>query len=51
MFHIDTLTTLVAATLTLLLGRKLVQLVPLLKNTLFQNLSPAACWSRLPCCC
>ena len=32
MFHLDTLSTLVAATLVLLLGRKLVQTVPLLKK-------------------
>lgn len=32
MLHFDTLTTLVAATLVLLLGRKLVQMVPLLKK-------------------
>lgn len=32
MFHLDTLSTLVAATLVLLLGRKLVQGVPLLKK-------------------
>ena len=32
MFHLDTLSTLVAATLVLLLGRKLVQTVPFLKK-------------------
>ncbi|PWW05409.1 sodium/glutamate symporter [Mangrovibacter plantisponsor] len=32
MFHLDTLSTLVAATLVLLLGRKLVQTVPILKK-------------------
>ena len=32
MFHRDTLSTLVAATLVLLLGRKLVQTVPFLKK-------------------
>ncbi|XNM66400.1 sodium/glutamate symporter [Escherichia coli] len=32
MFHLDTLSTLVAATLVLLLGRKLVQIVPFLKK-------------------
>ena len=32
MFHLDTLSTLVAATLVLLLGRKLVQSVPFLKK-------------------
>ncbi|MDP1346640.1 sodium/glutamate symporter, partial [Klebsiella pneumoniae] len=32
MFHLDTLSTLFAATLVLLLGRKLVQTVPFLKK-------------------
>lgn len=32
MFHLDTLSTLVSATLVLLLGRKLVQTVPFLKK-------------------
>ena len=32
MFHLDTLSTLVAATLVLLLGRQLVQNVPFLKK-------------------
>lgn len=39
MFHLDTLATLVAATLTLLLGRKLVHSVSFLKkNTPYRNL-------------
>ncbi len=49
MFHLDTLSTLVAATLVLLLGRKLVQTVPFLKNTLFLNPLPAVCWWRWRC--
>lgn len=38
MFHLDTLATLVAATLTLLLGRKLVIPSPFEKNTPYRNL-------------
>lgn len=49
MLHLDTLSTLVAATMVLLLGRKLVQNVPFLKNILFLNPSPAACWWRWRC--
>ena len=49
MIHLDTLSTLVAATLVLLLGRKLVHSVSFLKNTLSLNPSPAVCWWRWPC--
>jgi ESS family glutamate:Na+ symporter len=51
MFHLDTLSTLVAATLVLLLGRKLVQTVPFLRNTPFLNPLPAVCWWRWRCWC
>ncbi len=51
MFHLDTLSTLVAATLVLLLGRQLVQNVPFLKNTQSLNPSRAACWWRWRCWC
>lgn len=43
MFHLDTLSTLVAATLVLLLGRKLVQTVPFLKKYTIPE--PVAAWS------
>jgi sodium--glutamate symport carrier gltS len=51
MIHLDTLSTLVAATLVLLLGRKLVHSVSLSRNTPFLNLLPVACWWRWPCWC
>lgn len=51
MFYLDTLSTLVAATLVLLLGRKLVQSVSFLKNTPFPNPLQADCWWRLRCWC
>ncbi len=51
MIHLDTLSTLVAATLVLLLGRKLVHSVSFLKSTPFLNLSPVDCWWRWPCWC
>lgn len=49
MFELDTLSTLVAATLVLLLGRKLVQSVSLLKNIRFRNRWRGDYWSRLLC--
>ncbi|STT83152.1 Sodium/glutamate symport protein [Klebsiella pneumoniae] len=49
MFHLDTLSTLVAATLVLLLGRKLVQTVPFLKKYTIPDPLPAVCWWRWRC--
>ena len=46
MFHLDTLATLVAATLTLLLGRKLVHSVSFLKKYTYRNLLRVVCWWR-----
>ena len=47
MFHLDTLATLVAATLTLLLGRKLVHSVSFLEEIHHTgNLLRVVCWWR-----
>lgn len=46
MFHLDTLATLVAATLTLLLGRKLVHSVSFLKKYTIPELLRVVCWWR-----
>lgn len=48
MFELDTLSTLVAATLVLLLGRKLVQSV---RNIRFRSRWQGGYWSRLRCWC
>ncbi len=49
MIHLDTLSTLVAATLVLLLGRKLVHSVSFLKKYTIPEPSPVVCWWRWPC--
>lgn len=51
MFELDTLSTLVAATLVLLLGRKLVQSVSLLKKYTIRSRWRGGYWSRLRCWC
>lgn len=49
MFHLDTLSTLVAATLVLLLAENSYKPFPSLRNTLFLNPLPAVCWWRWRC--
>lgn len=51
MIHLDTLSTLVAATLVLLLGRKLVHSVSFLKKYTIPEPVAGGCWWRWPCWC